>query len=223
MGTCRVCDGPSRAGFALCFCCATAVRQLGAPLAPVVAVTSYRVGDTWHGRLRGYKDAPVREVRSACLAEITRAVETWFASGAAPLRSRCGAWELVVPVPSSRRSGGAPVGRIVEAVDAFAARHRRVLTRGSGRLGHLRADPRGFAVAQDVPPRSLRGRRVLVVDDTFTTGSHAQSAVATLREAGAAVAGVLVVGRALGPCAGGRDVRNPSPDQGSDLGERSPS
>jgi predicted amidophosphoribosyltransferase len=172
-------------------------------------VTSYHVGDAWHARLRGYKDAPVREERRACLAAIVRAVERWFACGAVDLRTRCPAWELVVAVPSSHRSDGSPVGQIVEGVGALAARHRRVLTRGSGHLGHLRADPLGFAVGPDVRPRSLRGRRVLVVDDTFTTGSHAQSAVVALRGAGAVVAGVLVVGRALGPLAvvsGGRSA-----------------
>jgi len=37
-----------------------------------------------------------------------------------------------------------------------------------------------------------------VFDDTVTTGARAQSAAAALRECGARVAGILVVGRVLG-------------------------
>ena len=43
------------------------------------------------------------------------------------------------------------------------------------------------------------GRRVLVVDDTFSTGARAQSAAATLRRAGYEPAGVAVVGRTVEP------------------------
>ena len=40
---------------------------------------------------------------------------------------------------------------------------------------------------------------MLVLDDTWTTGSNAQSAALTLRRAGAAAVSVMVVGRWLNP------------------------
>jgi len=39
----------------------------------------------------------------------------------------------------------------------------------------------------------------LILDDTWTTGSNAQSAVLTLRRAGAEAVSVMVVGRWLSP------------------------
>lgn len=40
---------------------------------------------------------------------------------------------------------------------------------------------------------------VLLLDDTFTTGTSVQSATSTLTAAGATVSGVLVVGRFINP------------------------
>jgi hypothetical protein len=48
-----------------------------------------------------------------------------------------------------------------------------------------------------VPKRSLRGQHILVLDDTWTTGSNTQSAALTLRQAGAQHVTVMVVGRWL--------------------------
>jgi phosphoribosylpyrophosphate synthetase len=47
--------------------------------------------------------------------------------------------------------------------------------------------------------RSLRDRSVLVVDDTWTTGAHAQSASAALKAAGARYVGIVAIGRWLNP------------------------
>ena len=40
---------------------------------------------------------------------------------------------------------------------------------------------------------------MLVIDDTWTTGAHAQSASAALKAAGASAVGVVVIGRGLNP------------------------
>jgi hypothetical protein len=48
-----------------------------------------------------------------------------------------------------------------------------------------------------VPKRDLSRRHILVLDDTWTTGSNAQSAALTLRHAGAEHVSVMVVGRWL--------------------------
>lgn len=51
-------------------------------------------------------------------------------------------------------------------------------------------DPDQFEVVHDVS-----GERVLLLDDTFTTGAKLFSAVAALRRAGATVIGPVVLGR----------------------------
>ena len=53
-----------------------------------------------------------------------------------------------------------------------------------------------------VPKRSLRGQHILILDDTWTTGSNTQSAALTLRQAGADHVSVMVVGRWFSPTFG---------------------
>jgi adenine/guanine phosphoribosyltransferase-like PRPP-binding protein len=195
---CQVCGGPTPGRFALCFCCATLVGQLRMPLAPVVALVEYRVGDDMHRRLRGYKDAPVSEARDVLAGELAALVEAWLARDACSRRLRPGSgWDVVATVPSSARPAGAPVDAVVSRVPDLARRHRRLLVRGSQTTGHLRAARRGFAVPPEIDREWLRQRRILVVDDTIITGARAQSAAAALRMAGGRVAGVVVVGRVV--------------------------
>ncbi|MGW4275902.1 hypothetical protein ACWEGQ_26925 [Streptomyces seoulensis] len=66
----------------------------------------------------------------------------------------------------------------------------------------LRATPRAAelgrtASAARYTASTLNGENVLLVDDTWTTGNHAQSAAAALRAAGAGGVAVVVLGRHL--------------------------
>jgi adenine/guanine phosphoribosyltransferase-like PRPP-binding protein len=170
------------------------------PLAPVTAATPYRVGDEMHRLLRGYKDASEAEARSARAARLAGLLSRWLGNHRGRLLARTGGpWDLVVGVPSSHRPG-APVDALVQAVPALARKHRPLLVQGPEPTDHLVASRWGFAVAADHDLRNrTRGCRALVVDDSFTTGARAQSAVAALRMAGIRVAGVLVVGRVVAP------------------------
>lgn len=197
---CKVCGGRSSIRYALCYCCTTTVRQLQMPLAPVVAMTSYRVGDGRHRLLRGYKDASVADARRACLRQLSSLVESWLSANADRVRERFGcSWSVVTTVPSSRRPAGSPADALVARVPELARLHRPLLVRGSEAVDHLIAARHGFEVAPEVGAGKLAGERILVFDDSITTGSRAQSAVAALRRGGAPVAGVLAVGRALAP------------------------
>ena len=212
--SCQVCGGAAHARFACCFCCATLARQLQMPLAPVVAMAEYQVGDAMHRRLRGYKDAPVAEVRQACAGQLGWLARRWMSASRAHLGERFGApWDLVATVPSSGRPGVAPVDALVALVPDLAAHHRPLLARGSQPTDHLQGDRKGFDVLPTVDRSWLRGRRILVVDDSITTGARSQSAVAAIRLAGGRVVGIMVVGRVVGRVvAGGRGDRGPGPE-----------
>ena len=200
-GVCNVCDGPTQPGFRLCFCCSTVVGQLRMPLAPVTAITPYRVGDGMHRLLRGYKDAPSIDARTASVARLATMLNQWLGEHRGKLLARTrGPWDLAVGVPSSHRRIGTPVDTLLEAVPVLAGAHRHLLARGTASTDHLVAARSGFTVTRDGRAGSAtRGMRALVVDDSFTTGARAQSAAAALRMAGIRVAGVLVVGRAVTP------------------------
>jgi predicted amidophosphoribosyltransferase len=196
---CVVCDRQTDSDFAFCYCCHTLVRQLQMPLAPVMVVTDYRLGDPMHRRLRGYKDATVAETRQMFSTALARLVGSWLAANHDRIGRRFGSgWDVVVTVPSTHLPIGARVDAVVDLVPELSVGHRTLLERGPEATDHLRAARRGYEVIGTVDRAWLRRRNVLVFDDTITTGARAQSAVAALRLAGARVAGVMAVGRAIG-------------------------
>jgi hypothetical protein len=159
--------------------------------------------------LLGYKEAPVAEARLR-FAGIVRALVHGFVLGqAGRLESLLGGpIDLVTVVPSTRRPGAAPLGRVaglgaLVASALPAARWapdllcRAALRGGPPPVAHMRPDPAAFIVAP-AECAALRGARVLLLDDTYVSGARAQSAAAALRVAGArTVVGPL--GRVLRP------------------------
>jgi hypothetical protein len=194
---CPVCGSRTRARFALCFCCHATAGQLRLPLTPVAAMAHYRLGDALHGHLRGYKDAPLPEARSVHTAHLVARLRSWVTADDSRLAHRFGSgWDVVATVPSSCRPAMAPVDAVVTAVPELG-RHATLLIRGPEVTGHLVAARRGFELADGVDRDGLRGRTVLVVDDTVITGARAQSAAAALRIHGAHVVGILALGRVV--------------------------
>jgi predicted amidophosphoribosyltransferase len=192
---CAVCGTPTSPGFDDCYCCSTVRTQLAMSLVPVATVGDYVVGDATHRLLRGYKDGPTSAHCDLRARAIARRVEDW-------LDERMGdaSWfwgcDVVTAVPSSHRVGESPAGSLATRVPQLAARYRSLLERGPAPTGHLRAARRGFAVMECVDADWLRRQRVLVFDDSLTTGARAQSAAFALRWAGTTVIGILAVGRA---------------------------
>ena len=195
-GVCEVCRSRTRPGFDDCYCCHLVRSQLGLPLVPVITVADYVVGDPLHRLLRGYKDGPSAAVRSLRTRALAARVAEWLAHCGDELVERLGGWDVVTVVPSARRPTGTPAETLVWLVPELAARYRALLVRGPTQTGHLRAARHGFALAPGVRPEWLRQQRVLVFDDSLTTGARAQSAAFTLHRAGGLAVGVLAVGRA---------------------------
>ena len=77
-----------------------------------------------------------------------------------------------------------------------------------GRIGRARSSDQGFVAADDA-----NGRRVLLVDDTFTSGATFQSAASALVLGGAEVVAGLVIGRVI-------DTSNASYPEKLELWER---
>ncbi|WP_449060488.1 hypothetical protein [Planomonospora algeriensis] len=102
-------------------------------------------------------------------------------------------------VPSTRRRPGEhPLKRLAGShitlpwVDLVAD------PRHPAELREFRTD-RFNAPPVDAPGGSLRGAGVLLLDDTWTTGSRVQSAAYTLKNAGAAKVVTVVLGRHINP------------------------
>ncbi len=192
---CTVCGSPTISGFDDCYCCSTIRAQLATSLVPVATVGDYVVGDAIHRLLRGYKDGPTSAHCDLRAAAIARRVEDWLDERLAEA-SWLGNCDVVTAVPSSHRAGESPAGSLANRVPQLAVRYRSLLERGPTPTGHLQAARRGFAVRECIDVDWLRRQRVLVFDDSLTTGARAQSAAFALRRAGTTVVGILAVGRA---------------------------
>ena len=60
-----------------------------------------------------------------------------------------------------------------------------------------RGGPQGRGAFALHPRRSVKGKRVVVIDDVLTTGATAEECARVLRRAGAASVGVLVLARSV--------------------------
>jgi predicted amidophosphoribosyltransferase len=204
-GVCATCHGPARDGGTDCWCCRTVSSRLGhfgSQPALVVPVSLCRNGDPLHVALRGYKDAPVTAARRHFAARTGLLVRNFLTRHATCIRDTASAtWDSFATVPSSVRPSRSsprdgdiswrhPFDRIVQPVlSASGLTHIR-LVRAEGELGHLVPDPHAFGVVGGV-----RGRRVLLVDDTWVTGARMRSAASALSRAGAVVVAMVAVGR----------------------------
>jgi predicted amidophosphoribosyltransferase len=188
-GVCEVCFTFTE-GHERCFVCGQQNSSLDA-----VAPISYSVaGGQMHHALAGYKRLQGEVARrlqvevAAVLWRFLAGHESCVARGAAVTK-----FDLVTTVPSSsrERDESHPLRRIVgELARPTRDRYERLLTRSSVAVPERTFDPRKYEVA-----RTLAGEAVLLIDDTWTTGSGAQSAAAALRHAGAGPVAAVVIGR----------------------------
>ena len=193
-GCCAVCRGPAQPGFLRCFQCAQHRRSAAGMLADLVVPVSYAVAGTSYARaLWQYKsDVADRDAARAAL----RAMLLVFLRDHGPcVRARAGmaAPIHVAVVPSGRgRPGAHPLRTLVEPYLALPWADLLIRTAEPvpGRdlhPGRLRA------------PGQLSGAAVLLLDDTWTSGSSAQSAAIALKLAGAGRVAVVTLGRHVNP------------------------
>jgi ComF family protein len=137
--------------------------------------------------------------------DLARALGTWMQRAGADLLAGA---DFLVPVPlhwtrllarrynqaallahAIHRAGGPPV-----APD-WLVRRRRTPSQGHlGPLGRARNVGGAFALR---PGRSIKGKRLVLIDDVLTTGATVEECARVLRRNGAAFVGVLTLARAL--------------------------
>ena len=179
-------------------------RQLGTELTRTVPISLFAPDSPLHQLLVGYKAAPSRRARDERQASLSRLLGEFL-----DLHLRClvgpiledDAATLAVPVPSSsaqRASWGGEhplIGLIAAALVAEPGLSLApVIAKGAEPLGHLHASRRGFRLVGPVA-----GRRVLVLDDTYTSGARSQSAAVALARGGADVVAIVPIGRLIHP------------------------
>ena len=190
--TCAVCAMPVT-GFRLCYQCQR--RRGRAGLADATAFLAYAVAGRQSGYvMQGYKARPpVPEHRTIVTLLVLLGLAR-HAGCAGRASVPVTHWATVPSLPA--RPGEHPLHAIVSRL----ALGSEVVLAAADEVEYSRdLDPGHFRAAAPLPT----GAHVLLVDDTWTRGGHAQSAALALRAAGAARISVLVAARWINEDFGG--------------------
>lgn len=183
--SCAVCATPAT-GYERCYSCA---RRDQAGRADAVAFLTYAVAGRQSGYvMRGYKaPQPLDEHRTVVALLLVLGLSRHAGCPGALADVPVTHWSTVPSLPA--RPQEHPLHRIVSRLGLGSA---EVVLAAAARAAFPRdVNPRHFSTQAHLPADS----HVLLIDDTWAGGGHAQSAVLTLRQAGAGCVSVLVVAR----------------------------
>lgn len=187
---CGVCRDWKALASTQCDNCINNANLLGAPSVHVHALTLYSRASPIRDLLTGYKNPQCSSQRLAHKAKIAQVLRTLLSQ----LHDQRLRWNAICIVPSTNTDRSHPLHVITNrSID-----HRGLLIaplqRGPIQLGHRRPHPDGYTTTA-----RLDGRRVLILDDVYTTGARSQSAAHTLSHAGATITAIAVIGRRINP------------------------
>jgi predicted amidophosphoribosyltransferase len=193
-GICAICKTFISVDYSRCYQCGHQPHRLD-----VVAPITYSENlGQMHLALRSYKDG-VPAVRNYAMPRLAGILWRYLETHEECIARASGTdtFDVVTTVPSSTpEADEARTGlrTIVGWCDPVNDRYERVL-RATGEAPPSRA----YSEDRYMATRRMDGERVLLVDDTWTAGGHAQSAGYSLRVAGAVIVGLVVIGRHLNP------------------------
>jgi hypothetical protein len=187
---CQLCRGPAAPGRAWCFQCDLHRECAQAGLAGLVVPLAFAIkGGPFAARLWQYKSAGQPPVRAGA-GGLLRALLLLFLRDHGPCLWRAaeiGAPSQLAVVPTGRgRAGPHPLRLLVQD---YLDLPWAGLKSGPEQDRERDLDPARYAA--EVTP----GAGILLLDDTWTTGSSAQSAAMALRQAGAGTVITVVLGR----------------------------
>ncbi|MCY1141569.1 hypothetical protein OWR29_26525 [Actinoplanes sp. Pm04-4] len=191
-GICVVCHSSAGEGFARCYQCEQHRMAGGDGLADVVAPIAYAVkGDQHAHALAVYKANRPSALAKRNLSSLAILFIAYHWECLA--RAVGGDFTHIASVPSTRgRPGSHPVDDVVTrriSIPAVSVKANAV----------YQSDDRRFHPDRFVVDAGIDGARVLLVDDTWTTGSRIQSLALALKRAGAAAVAIVVLGRHVNP------------------------
>lgn len=194
--SCEICHVPRDPDYPRCWSCFRTAGGVSRPLTLVVPISLYQSYSQLGHWLRRYKDPDgrvttdqQRRFRNLIAATFGR----FLASHESCITRAAGrTWDVVTTVPSTTRPPPHPFEEALGLLPELGPRVRTVLRPGPRTIGRNSPSDTGYEAVE-----TMDGVRVLLVDDTWTTGSHLQSAASALSLAGADVVAAVVVGRVI--------------------------
>lgn len=183
-------------GYPRCMPCNNHWTQFGAALANLVGSVVYAIGGEQSGYvMSGYKgfrgkSTPIREHVSYVAALATLALEDHTVCAGRLAKRAVSHWVTVPSLPAKDTEH-----MLHRLVRSAAPGEEVVLVPAQQVAAPRSVDPKHFVVDGALPV----GAHVLVVDDTWVSGGHAQSAVLSLRTAGAQSISFLSLARWIKP------------------------
>lgn len=184
--TCVVCATPIEERYSLCYRCKQ--HRLHSGTADIVAPITYAVALQQSGYImRGYKARPRVDAHYRLVGMLTvLALSKHGSCAGGILGAAVTHWATVPSVPA--KPGEHPFHRIVRG----SAPGQEVRLAAASESPNARAiDASHFSTDLALPQNS----HVLLLDDTWASGGHAQSAALSLRQAGARRVSIMVAAR----------------------------
>ena len=194
---CPMCRSWRPTPTALCGSCITTSGQVTHPCPMIIPISYYATPSPLRERMHNFKEHPDPHIQATDGKAVAAIAARYILQHRDALTERYGPWDATIAVPSTHRPGPPRLQTVIQdnfpgAVGPFAT----PLQQGAGDMDFNQASNTGFTSNQN-----LTGQRVLLIDDTFTTGARIQSAHHALITAGATVPIAVVVTRKINPSA----------------------
>jgi predicted amidophosphoribosyltransferase len=206
-GVCAVCKRAILPGWNYCYQCNTHRNSLSNTADIVVPIALAVKHDQWAYELFSYKNSSSSAARDSLALRLGAVLWRWLERHERCVEGYGGATEfpLVTAVPSTRGRVDHPLPHILtKIVKPTSDRYAELLTPNPDY-------PPGSREARDdryLVTRRMRGEPVMLIDDQWTSGGHAQSAAAALKLAGAGPVAVVALGRHFDRRPDGEDYRD---------------
>ncbi len=195
-GVCVVCRGRTNPGWERCWKCDNEALTVGPGTADAVAFVALAPEEgsqrQFAHELYAYKS---RGGSPRLITGLGSVLWRWLGAHEDCLASACdvSAFDIITTVPSSSsgRTGDHPLVKVVSGVVVGSQeRYKRLLFPSDVDVERREFSGRRFNALGD-----LTGLRVLLIDDTWTTGAHMLGAAGALKKLGAQAVGGVALGR----------------------------
>lgn len=191
-GVCVWCHGLLADRLDLCFNCDENSRALDGVVQPIIPISLYAKPSPLRDWLTFYKDDGDVAADPSARGAIGTVLERFFLENKAWVAG-LGA-DGVIVVPSTLRPPPHPLAVLVRERGSLPFEVLNGLSRTTANLGHNQPNMDAFAASDD-----LHGKKILLLDDVYTSGARAQSAAYALRRVGAEIVALCIIGRRYNP------------------------